>query len=41
MDKSEYIIEREFLNKISTSEMIRNIIITHQETEKNNYTNEI
>lgn len=41
MDKSEYVIEREFLNKISTTEMIRNIIISHQnqETEKNNYTN--
>ncbi|MGN0436976.1 MAG: hypothetical protein ACI4F4_00510 [Lachnospiraceae bacterium] len=41
MDKSEYIIEREFLNKISTSEMIRNIIITHQENEKNDYSNDI
>ncbi len=31
MDNSEYTIEREFLNNISIADMLRNIIISHQE----------
>ncbi len=30
MNTSEYTVEREFLNKISIGDMVRNIIINHQ-----------